>query len=556
MVTFYRLLNSRRFLIASTILLAVCLIFQAVWFLLTTATWLDEGIYLYKSTAHVGYGLKLYSLELPCWYTPLYFVVLGTWQEALGYGLLSGRTLSFLFFVGAMFFTALMARKLSPGRWTIPAFLGIVAITPSIAGVNCSITQFAFVNIQLALILWIMFASNEDRSRWIISGLLMGFLSMTRPNMLLMLPLLPVLYFWLRGWKGWRPVIELLVAWILVVAAITAVYGEGAFWNLVRAFPGAELLVNILGFNEHAAVANLKDLGLKVGDWWTNRESNKMGWHVYFLKGYLWPYLLILALNVFGIVKWYRDGKRPSMEAGFAFLFLWSSILHFIGIQSFCKNCAQGYMNYSIIPGLLGAISSLNHVVQSVRNQSLQRKWLAPALLALTVGWIGAAWIPAGPLIGPYSKWFGPHTGKTVMDLAVELDRKLPGDAHVLTLGAEIRMVEAVHLAGRTVEPLTINYFFSLREPIDPEKKFTTEEINRYRTSGMWTLDLMNTWLSEEHDYVLYQEGKFPRTDLIEKWYDIQPLFPTAGGSEFHSSLRLAVRKKKMSEENSLTLAP
>lgn len=556
MLTLASVKNSRRIPAASTILLSIILIAQAVWFSLTTGTWLDEGIYLYKSTAHVGYGLNLYSQELPCWYTPLYFIILGIWQETLGYGLLSGRTLSFLFYIGTLVFAALIARKLHPGRWTIPGLLFLVAITPSIAGVNCTVTQFAIVNIQSAMLLLIMFTSAETRSRWIVSGLLIGLISMTRPNMLLLLPLLPVLYFWVKGWQGWRPVLELTASFLVVIIGIIAIYGEGAVWNMIRAYPGSGLLADITGLNQHPAAASLTELGLKEGKWWTARPDHQIKWYIPFLSGHIWPYLLIIAINLVGILKWHREGMRPSIEAGFALLFFWSSTVHFIGIQSFCKSCAQGYMSYSILPGLLGAVLNMKHAATLFREIYFTRRWTAPALATVAVIWISSAWIPKGLAIGPYWKWLGPNKGKSVVELATKLDKILPADAQILTLGEDIRMVEAVHLAGRTVEPLTINYFFSLREPIDPEKEFTKEETNRYRTFGVWTLKLMNTWLTEEHDYVLYQQGKFPRPDLIEEWFSTLPLFPEAKDSEFYSTLRLGIRKKRLSKDSETTLAP
>ena len=539
---------SRRGPVAITTVLSICVAVQAVWFFTTMRTWLDEGNYLYKSSALIGHGMELYSLELPCWYTPFYLVALGVWQEALGYGLFSGRTFSVLCFVGSLLLTVFLVRRLYSGRWAVPVLLGFVAVTPSIAVAHSCVTQIAFVSLLVALLFWVMFGMASDRARWLVSGLLMGLISMTRPNMLLMLPMVPVLFFWLRGWKGWRPCLEMALVWVVVIGAFTAVFGSGALWNLIRMFPGSDQVADWIGLTGNAAVGTLDgtDLGLRIGDWWTNRPENQVGSHVYFFQGYLWPYLLIVAVNLGGLVMWLREGRRPTVEAGFALLFFWSSLLHFVGTQTFCKSCAQAYMNYSILPGLIGAVGNLFPVARWIRQPRPMLRGAVPVVATLTILWVGLAWLPEGP----YRKWYHPNPGKSIVDLARELGKRLPDEAHVLALGHDIRLVEGIHLSGRTVDPLTINYLFSLRDLVDPKAGIDLQKIEDIRQRGLWTHDLMRFWLARDYDYVVYLDKIVPHKDVLDRWYTSEPLFPGDSENVFLSSLRLAVRKEvAMNEE-------
>lgn len=354
---------SRRGPVAITTVLSICVAVQAVWFFTTMRTWLDEGNYLYKSSALIGHGMELYSLELPCWYTPFYLVALGVWQEALGYGLFSGRTFSVLCFVGSLLLTV---------------------------------------------------------------------------------------------------------------------------------------------------------------------------------------FLLIVAVNLGGLMMWLREGRRPTAEAGFALLFFWSSLLHFVGTQTFCKSCAQAYMNYSILPGLIGAVGNLFPVARWIRQPRPMLRGAAPVVATLTILWVGLAWLPEGP----YRKWYHPNPGKSIVDLARELDKRLPDEAHVLALGHDIRLVEGIHLSGRTVDPLTINYLFSLRDLVYPKAGIDLQKIEDIRQRGLWTHDLMRFWLARDYDYVVYLDKIVPHKDVLDRWYTSEPLFPGDSENVFLSSLRLAVRKEvAMNEE-------
>lgn len=548
---FSRLQSLSRFSTFLSVSLGFLLAAQVVWFVLTMATWLDEGNYLYKSTALVGHGIDLYSLELPCWYTPLYLVGLGVWQELMGLGLISGRLFSITCFVLLILVLSRIGKELFPGKSQLPWVLGLIVLTPSVTLFHSSVTQFAFVNLQLAALLWVLFVLPGDRFRWVLAGLLIGGIAMTRPNLILVVPLFALLYFWLRGWQGWKPWIQLGVAWLVTDFVIIGIFGPGAFWNMIRTFPGAELVARLPFLARDPGIGTLQgtDLGLQVSLWWKVRPEHTTGSHVYFWKGFLWPYLLIVLINLAGVIRWRSVRFRPSLAAGFALIFFWSALLHFAAVQSFCKNCAYAYMNYSMVPGILGAIGNLPVVLGWIGRGASNRRWLPAAVGGLAAVWVILAWLPGGP----YRKFHAPKTVASIGSLAEKLEEILPGDAHLLALGFDVRMVEAIHLSGRTVDPVTINYFFSRREPIDPREKIDDERREKVRRRGLWTDQTLAHSLVHYHNYVLFRDGMVPHRQILEEQFTVQELFPEEGDGGFLSSIRLAVRRPTQPETLSLT---
>lgn len=530
------------------LLILLLLTAQAGWFACTLATWLDEGDYLYKSTALIRHGLTLYSEALPSWYTPLYYLALGCWQEIMGLGLLSGRLLSVCCYLISLGILASAMRRIFPEARRPFVWLGcLVLLTPSIALFQSSVTQFAFVNLQVSGLIWVMFAWPNERWRWWAAGLLTGAIAMTRPNLLLAAPLLPLLVLWLRGWPGWRPPLQYLAAWLLADAFIAAAFGPGALWNLIRAFPGGDALAQWTGLTRTGWVGTLNgtDLGLKLFDWWTYRPETFRGAHLYFLDGYLWPYLLLVSSNLATLFFWRQSGYRRGAEAGFALLFLWSSLVHFAGTQTFCPTCAHAYMNYSTPLGLIGGVPMVWRLARFLQAAWLRstapRAWIGAAAGLPLAAYFALGWVPQGA----YWKWHAPEMAGQVSQIARALQTQVPESAVVLPLGEDIRLTEAIHAAGRLADPVLINYHFSQREPIDPLRRYSPREESLIRRRGLWTKELLREWLATRFDYVIVRKGSIPykaHLAILEAHYHLEPLLPGLPESDPLSGYTIARR--------------
>ncbi|MDF1812894.1 MAG: hypothetical protein P1V20_11790 [Verrucomicrobiales bacterium] len=505
------------------VILLILLVVQIGWFFVNLTTWMDESLYLYKSSAMFGHGLKLYSEELPGWYTPLYFVVLGGWQELFGYGLASGRALSIFLYLGGIGILFSVAKTFNSSRltpWVIPA---LIVITPSITALHVSATQFAFVNLQMALLIWVLFVWKNAGFRWWVAGALMGTIAMTRPNMILVAPLLPLLFVWLKGWTGWKPVLQFVVSWIVVDAIIVSIFGYGALWNMIRAFPGADFVSNISGLSGKPGVGATShgDIGLKAPSWAAQSPENMGGSHIYFFKGFLWPYLVIVAINVAGLIKWKADRFAPSLAVGFSIVFMWSALIHFYATQTYCKNCAHAYMNYSIFLGLLGAGGHSSFIVNWLRDGLLNRNPRVVTTALAVVCWVALAWLPGGS----YRKWSAPSMSTVVREVASRLDECLPEQAHVLALGTGPLLVQAIHKSGRTVSPMTINYMFSIQELVDPVAKFSPDVQSKIKARGLWTMQLMKEWLENDFQYVLYRKSAVIHKATLKEYFNSRELY-------------------------------
>ncbi|MBU6302366.1 MAG: hypothetical protein KGS60_12475 [Verrucomicrobia bacterium] len=526
---------------------------QLFYFLFGLATWLDEGNYLYGATAFVRHGIKLYSERLPCWYTPLYFVALGWWQEIAGLGLRPGRLFSVLCFCGALgFLTTSFPERKQPAA----AYLWLAVLSPAVALYHASVSQFAFVNLQIAALLWTLFHPGRlSRDlRWLAAGLLTGTILMTRPNYLLLLPLLMVAEVWLHGRPGPRSTGFFLAALLGVSGLIVGIFGPGAFWNLIRTYPGAGGLARVLGLTADPAVGPLDgaDLGLRMQAWWASRPETFRGIHEWFLEGVIWPYLPLLLANAFALDRWRQRGFDRSPDAAMALLFFASVLLHFAATQTFCRSCALPYVNYSLIFGLAGGAPSAwdaaNAFRQSLADAFRDRTWLSwPTARALLISaLVLLPSVSAFTADGMYRKWIDFQTPAQVRTLAAALASAVPPEAEVLPLGMDIRLTEAIHLSGRLADPLLINYIFSLRDPMEADAVFSDEAQARIRARGLWTKELMRDWLRERHRHVLFREGgviDLRCREILAERFDVRPLLPEAPPESFSGSYRLAIRR-------------
>jgi hypothetical protein len=544
----------RLLLLAGGLILAA----QLLYFLFGLATWMDEGNYLYGSTAWARHGLKLYSEQLPCWYTPIYFVALGWWQEIAGLGLRPGRFFSVLCFCGALaFLVAALSGPKNPNRQApAAAFLWLVVLSPAVALYHASISQFAFVNLQIAALIWVLFHPGPlSRDwRWLWAGLLTGGIVMTRPNFLLLLPLLMLADAWVNGWPGKRAVGFWLLACLLVNGVIVAIFGPGALWNLIRTYPGSEPLARALGLTADPAVGSLEggDLGLRLQGWWATRPETFRGAHEWFLEGVIWPYLPLLLANAFTLDRWRQRGFDRSLDAAMSLIFFVSLLFHFAATQTFCQTCALPYVNYSAIFGLVGGAPSAWIAAQNLR-QSLptwfrDRAWLTwpPARAALVAALVLLPSVSAFTATGFYRKWIDFKTAGQVRALAAGLASAVPRDAVVLPLGIDIRLTEVIHLAGLRADPSLINFSFSIRDPIDAGAVFSKEDQSRIRRRGLWTKELLRDWLREQHRYALYREGGIIDVrcrEILTDLFTSQPLLPGAEPGSPLASYRLAIRR-------------
>ncbi len=541
-------------LIAGGLVLAI----QLLYFLFGLATWMDEGNYLYGSTACIRHGLKLYSEQLPCWYTPLYYVALGCWQEIAGLGLRPSRLFSVLCFTAALVILIRTLAGRDAARRQAPAavFVWLTVLSPAVALYHASVSQFSFVNVQIAAVIWVLFhpsAFSRDL-RWLGAGVLTGTILMTRPNYLLIVPLLIVADAWLHGLPGRRAVASYLIACASVDILICAIFGPGAFWNLIRTYPGAEGLAKAIGLTADPAVGSLEggDLGLQVQSWWATRPETFRGPHEWFIEGVLWPYLPLLLANLFTLFRWRQRGYDRSLDAAFALVFATSVGLHFAATQTFCQTCAMPYVNYSVIFGLAGGAQSswiawerLRDSFPAFLHARSWRSWThAGAALAITLTFLPS--LVAFTAGGVYRKWIDFKTPGLVRALATNLAPQVPPDAVVLPLGIDIRLTEAIHLAERLADPLLINFSFSLRDPIETNATFSEAEQARIRARGLWTKELLRDWLREQHRYVIYREGGVIDVrckEILAECFVSQPLVPSAAPGSPLSGYRLATRQ-------------
>lgn len=163
---------------------------------------LDEGAYLYKGYLYVTGQYVPYQPYGP-WtnHVPLAFLIPGAIQLIFGPGIRTARYAAIVLAVLMLLGVWILARRFG-GRWWATAAVWALALNPAmLKGYSTAVSQ----GLVACMLVWsLVLVMGERRSLWqiVLGSVLAGLMSMTRINMLPVLPLLVIYVLWQHGLKA------------------------------------------------------------------------------------------------------------------------------------------------------------------------------------------------------------------------------------------------------------------------------------------------------------------------------------------------------------------
>jgi len=431
---------------------------QAVYMIGHVDSWLDEGLYLIKSSEYFSGRVRPYSLEDATAYPPIYFYVLGAAQWLFGHGHLTGRLLSVLLSLCTLVLLRKSADRCLGNRLAAALAVLIYAANPMVIAYMSSATPYAIITL-LTLASFLVVTETKPLHPLLQSaslGVLAAALVLIRLNLAATLPMFAALHL-LASRQGQKRALATLGGAALVAGACLVVsimiFGHGLFETLTF-LPG---LTQILW--------RFTDVGTEMHDVLTlTRSPNDLqfSWPVvrevanrYFLQ--LYPALLLPAIPG-GVLSLMHFRRIPL--AGFCTLyFVVMTLVHLLGSQSYCPPCLMAYANYFLpfaaIPAALCLVTVGARIPVFASRTGL-------ILFLLAANYHAASKSRLGMLI---PDWWT-NSLVNVQALAQSLKPLLP-DGRILVLSDKYQPVQAVWLAGRFIEPYSVSLFPNLREPLD-----------------------------------------------------------------------------------------
>lgn len=188
---------------AAALLGGVVFLIQALWYAHTSISSLDEGAYLYKGILFATGQYRPFQLY-GVWTNkaPLAFLIPGYFELLFGPGLRTGRYLSILVSLLGLIGVWIAALRLGRSKWLAAAAVWAFTLAPEQVSIY---SQGVSQSIVASMLAWMLvLALGEKRPLWqlILSGFLAGLITLTRQNMILVMPILFAYVFWENGWKA------------------------------------------------------------------------------------------------------------------------------------------------------------------------------------------------------------------------------------------------------------------------------------------------------------------------------------------------------------------
>lgn len=433
-------------------------------------TWLDEGLYLIKSTDYFSGRVQPYSLEDATSYPPLYFYMLGAAQWVFGQGHLTGRLLSVFFSLCTLFLLRKAADRCLQDSLAAGLAVLIYAANPMAVAYMSTATPYAIITL-LTLSSFLVVTETKPLQPSLqaaMMGALAAALILIRLNLAIALPMFALIYFFQR-WDHPKHALATLVGAVFIAGALLAIsiliFGRGLLETLTF-LPGLTQLLwrfTDVGTEMHDVLTLTTSPTDLQFDWSVVREvANR-----YFLQ--LYPVLLIPAIPG-GILSLISFRRLPL--AGFCTVyFIVMTLAHLFGSQSYCPPCLMAYANYFLpfaaIPAAIFLTALVARAPASTFAAGLIVFILAGVFYTGTRSRLGMlipdAW--SNPLV---------HEQK----LAQSLKPLLP-KGRILVLSSRYQTVQAVWLAGGLIEPYSVSLLPNLREPLDGLDPATTAKARR-----------------------------------------------------------------------------
>jgi hypothetical protein len=470
-------------LLVLALLLWTC---QAAFMVSRVDTWLDEGMYLIKSASYALGRTKPYSIDDPTSYPPLYFLTLGTAQRIFGEGHLTGRILSVLFSLSSIVLLYIAALRCLGNKFAAGIAVLVFALNPMAVAYMSTATPYALVTL-LTLASFLFVTRSEMVPLWAkapIMGSLAASLILTRINLFVTLPLFAALYLIVQR-------DNIRIALLILIAAI--IFAAGWITLSISYFGGglAETLLYVPGIDRF--LWRWSTVGSEMHDVITLTHSPNdldFSWSVvnevvyrYFVQ--LYPTILIPAISGIVLVL-LCDGI--SLTSFCAVYFIIMTAAHLIGSQRYCPPCVMAYTNYVLAFAAIPAAYFLSAIAARL-----------PRNVTIAVFVFGAAF---GTYFASQKRNIGmlvPTAWDNPLKIEARLAESTKGylpEGRILALSGSYQTFQAIWLAGGELEPYSIAFLPSIREPradLDPATKTRAEEaltLRGFRTSDGVIRDL------------------------------------------------------------------
>ena len=175
---------------------------QALAIARTTASFLDEGLYLYKGYLFAN-GLQTPFADYGVWtnHAILSFLIPGYIQKWFGPGLETGRYFMILLSLFTLLGLWVFAKRWGNAWWAAGA-VWVMVLNPAEVKIH---TLAISEGLVAALLVWIVvLVVGEERPLWqiLLGAALTAPLVLTRENMAFVPPILFLYVFWQHGWKA------------------------------------------------------------------------------------------------------------------------------------------------------------------------------------------------------------------------------------------------------------------------------------------------------------------------------------------------------------------
>ena len=345
----------------------------------TKASFLDEGLYLYKGYLFAN-GAQTPFADYGLWtnHAILSFLIPGYVQKWFGAGLGTGR----YFMIFLSLFTLLglwvFAKRWGNAWWAAGA-VWVMVLNPAEIKIH---TLAISEGLVAALLVWIVtLVVGEKRPLWqiLLAAALTAPLVLTRENMAFVPPILFLYIFWQHGWKA--GLLAMLCAGFLFLAGNVFYFPENLkFWAIrVPDFP-----FSFLNAWKMPAAG-----GTSLPE---PEESNLYRMVLYFLLTFRLHFVsLVSALTVWLLLPW--KTIRPVSERMRAILFL-SSLLIVLYVAhtqvaffgEFCISCILLYVGYFDFLGLMLLVIAAPLLLKQLTRLRQAIVFIVVGLLILGIG--------------------------------------------------------------------------------------------------------------------------------------------------------------------------
>ena len=345
----------------------------------TKASFLDEGLYLYKGYLFAN-GAQTPFADYGLWtnHAILSFLIPGYVQKWFGAGLGTGR----YFMIFLSLFTLLglwvFAKRWGNAWWAAGA-VWVMVLNPAEIKIH---TLAISEGLVAALLVWIVtLVVGEKRPLWqiLLAAALTAPLVLTRENMAFVPPILFLYIFWQHGWKA--GLLAMLCAGFLFLAGNVFYFPENLkFWAIrVPDFP-----FSFLNAWKMPAAG-----GTSLPE---PEESNLYRMVLYFLLTFRLHFVsLVSALTVWLLLPWKTIRPVSERMRAVLFLSLLLIVLYVAHTQvaffgEFCISCILLYVGYFDFLGLMLLVIAAPLLLKQLTRLRQGIVFMVVALLILGIG--------------------------------------------------------------------------------------------------------------------------------------------------------------------------